>query len=182
MTLTPRLNSAEALFKKLEREFVRTFHHKNLTHKSDHFYNFCITSHSMHDHIAEMLGVITKDDKKNLFATWPANLYITAAADIANSAKHFKLRRMNGALQPDRTKKIDRGRTTNYDVYVHPDGAIITKKRTNEPTFVVTLENNDRVEITKFMMVVKDYWKSVVISNGVTPRRQSWSSLHGRAT
>ena len=97
MALTPRLDSLEAMFRKLERELVRTFHHHNLTHKADHFYNFCITAHSVRDYFLERLGKITRAHRKPFNDTWSKNPVLVAVADIANTAKHFQLRHPNGS-------------------------------------------------------------------------------------
>ena len=56
MVLAPTLSSVEALYRKLERELYRAYHHRDATHKADHFFNFCVTAHSMRDYFLERLG------------------------------------------------------------------------------------------------------------------------------
>ena len=47
LVLNPSLRTPLDVLHKLEREMHRAFHHRNYVHKADHFYNFCITAHSL---------------------------------------------------------------------------------------------------------------------------------------
>lgn len=47
MSLSARLDSPLALFRKLEREAYRAFHAQTPLTKADHFFNFCVTAASM---------------------------------------------------------------------------------------------------------------------------------------
>lgn len=182
MTLSLRLGSIEALYRKLERESVRAFHHANLTHKSDHFYNFCITAHSMRDHLLERLGKVNAQDRQPFFDAWQLQPSIVAVADIANTAKHFQLRTKSGQLKTAKTKKVGPGATTVFDIFLASDGKPIVRKRTGVKTIVVTLEDGRRLEMYPFMAAVMSYWKDVLSFHGIRVHRQSWASLHGRAT
>ncbi len=51
--LTPTLGSPSDLLNKLDRELWRAFHHRHLSHKADHFYNFCVTALALKDHFFE---------------------------------------------------------------------------------------------------------------------------------
>ncbi|MDR3099428.1 MAG: hypothetical protein LBV73_20455, partial [Paraburkholderia sp.] len=92
MTLTPSLNSPEALYGKLERESYRAFHCRDPIHKADHFFNFCITAHAMRDYVLERLGKIQKDEQQPFIDEWNKCPLLVAAGEIANTAKHFQLR------------------------------------------------------------------------------------------
>ena len=52
-SLTPTIKHFAALLRKLERENYRTLHCRVATRRADHFLNFCITAHSMRDHLLE---------------------------------------------------------------------------------------------------------------------------------
>ena len=182
MTLSPRLHSVEALYRKLERESVRAFHHTNLTHKSDHFYNFCITAHSLRDHLMERLGRISNSEGQPFVDAWQQDPNLVAVADIANTAKHFVLRTRSGQPRTAKTKRVGAATTSLYDFLLARDGSITVKKRTGVPTIAVTLEGGQRLEMYQFMHAVLQYWKGMLAAQGIKVRRQSWSSLHGRAT
>lgn len=181
--LTPGLNTVEGLFRKLEREFVRAFHHSNQVHKADHFYNFCITAHSLKDHLLERLGKTTDAAKQPYHDAWSKIPVLVAAADIANSAKHFQLRdRRTGLPRRPRTREVGAGRTSGADVYVNAVGDVRIVRRTGIRTIVVTLEDGRRFELYQFMDAVTKYWRQELASLGITCRRQPLRTLHGRAT
>ena len=182
MTLSPRLDSVEALYRKLERESVRAFHHPNLTHKSDHFYNFCITAHSLRDHLLERLGKLSQAERQPFVDAWQQDSNLIAVAEIANTAKHFVLRTRTGQAKSVKTRKVGRASTTVYDFLLAPDGTMSVKKRTGVPTIAVKLEGGQRLEMYRFMYSVLEYWKGMLAAHSIKVRRQSWSSLHGKAT
>jgi hypothetical protein len=70
MALTPGLTSVQALYRKLEREFYRTYHQRDRIHKADHFYNFCITAHSLRDYFLEHAGCISDDARRPFEQQW----------------------------------------------------------------------------------------------------------------
>ena len=181
-TLTPKLQSVEALYRKLEREFVRAFHHKNLVHKSDHFYNFCVTAHSMRDHFLERLGKVDRSDRAPYINAWDLEPCIVAVMDIANTVKHYQLRTKKGLPKSPRAKRVSDGKTTLFDVFLTSDGTPTFRKRSNVPTIIITLEDGGRLEMYEFMESVRSYWNRLLSTNGIRVRRQSWTALHGKAS
>lgn len=179
MALTPRLDSLEAMFRKLEREFVRAFHHANLTHKADHFYNFCITAHSVRDYLLERLGKIKKADTKPFNDAWSKIPVLVAVADVANTAKHFQLRNKDGSPRSSHTKHVRHGKTTMAEVYINDRGELIVKKKTGAPTYVIEVEGGGEFELYAFMDEVVSHWKQQLKSHGIRTRRQSLAQLHG---
>jgi hypothetical protein len=92
MPFTARLTSPLALYRKLERESYRAFHAKTPLHKADHFFNFCVTAASMRDYTLEHLNKVTQAQRSPYYAAWAKIPMLVAAAEIANSSKHFVLR------------------------------------------------------------------------------------------
>ena len=183
MALTPRLDSVEALVQKLERELVRAFHHRNQTHKADHFYNFCITAHSLKDYFLERIGKADRTSRQRFETVWAANRFLVAVADIANSAKHFQLRdRRTGAPKVAKTRSVKRGAYSGVDIYLDAEGNFHSVKRVGIPTITVTLEDGMKFELYEFMDTVVKYWRAELAKSQIRVRRQSWRSLHGRAT
>lgn len=179
MSLTPKLDSPETLYRKLERELVRAFHHKNPTHKADHFYNFCITAHSLRDYLLEHLGKVEKSGAQPFHDAWSQNSVLVAVSEIANTAKHFKLRKNDGSLKATKTKQVTGGATTIAEVYVNDRGESMVNKRSNVPTYVIEVEGGKRFELYTFMDEVMMYWKTELKAHGLRIRRQSHAQLHG---
>ena len=180
MGLTPRLDSVEALVKKLEREHVRAFHHPHAVHKADHFYNFCITAQAMQDYVLEHLGKIDTNSRQPFKDAWDREQILVAVADIANSANHFQLQPPVPWLpRTPKTQQVRPGRTTVFEFYETEDGDIVRRKRSNVRTYVVILENGKSLELYAFMADVLNYWRSFLKDHGILLRRQPWKTLHG---
>lgn len=76
---------------KLLREGRRTWLAKNIEDKSDHFFNYCITAHSLRDWCIKHLQLSGND--VDLFHKEMNSINCLAECrDIANSSKHFKLK------------------------------------------------------------------------------------------
>src|SRR5256885_16114525 len=120
--LAPTLDSIPALYRKLQREEYRAFHHPDLLDKSDHFFNFCVTAHSLRDYFLEWAGKIAPSDRQPFEMAWAQEPILVAVAEIANSAKHFILRNRAGAARVPRTKGVRRRRAVVVDVFVDSKG------------------------------------------------------------
>lgn len=182
MALTPTLASVEALFRKLEREFYRAYHHKDRIHKADHFLNFCITAHSMRDHFFERLGKVTQTAQQPYHDQWAKEPLLVAAQEIANSSKHFALRNMRTrALRAPKTKRVRFGTSTYAAVYVSNDGRTMVLPRQGANIFVV-LSDNKRYELYSFMDEILKYWRNFLRTHGIRVRRQAFAKLRGSVT
>ena len=178
--LTPTVSTPAALLRKAEREQYRAYHHPSPTHKADHLLNFCITVHSLRDHYCEHAGILTSEARTSLECTWRAQPLLVAVAEIANTAKHFQLRQRRGKRAPltARTKRVRRGRTRGADVYIDRDGHLHLLG-TTAPDWKVTLSDGRSLSLFTFTDGVLAYWRTFFRSNGLTIRRQAWSSLSG---
>jgi hypothetical protein len=180
MALTPGLNSLEAMFRKLERELVRTYHERNLTHKADHFYNFCISAHSIRDYALERLGKILPADQQPLNELWAKNMALVAVSEIANTAKHFQLRHDKKRLpRTTKTKRVRQGLTTNALFFTNESGELETIKMIGVPTYVIEVDGGRKFELYEFMDTVVTYWRAELKGYGIQVRRQSFRQLHG---
>src|SRR5262245_35593866 len=90
MALAPTLATIEALYRKLEREAYRAYHSRSPLHKADHFFNFCVTAHSLRDYYFKRRR-IRKNAQAPYHTLWNKNPALVAVRDIANSTKHFTL-------------------------------------------------------------------------------------------
>ncbi len=176
--LAPTLATIPALYRKLEREEHRAFHHADLLHKADHFFNFCITAHSIRDYFLERAGKTATKDRQLFDDTWSQEPLLVAVADIANSAKHFVLRTRQGALRTPRTKRVLRRRSLVVDVYVSATGELKFLPRA-VPDLNVTVSDGRKFELYSFMDAVTDYWGRFLRSKGISLRRQPLRRLRG---
>lgn len=76
---------------KLLREGKRTWRTSDIHDKSDHLFNFCVTSISLRDWCISYLE-LTGKDKDDFFNMHSKILPLKYCGDIANSSKHFKLK------------------------------------------------------------------------------------------
>lgn len=75
---------------KLLREGRRTWLSNGIEEKSDHFFNYCVTAHSLRDWCIKHLQLSGID--VDLFHKEMNSLnFLAECRDIANSSKHFKL-------------------------------------------------------------------------------------------
>ncbi len=166
-TLTPHLGTIDQVYQKVLRESYRTWHAKDSIHKADHFYNFCITAHSLRDYFVEHKGWggDSESRRKNhaereeLHTTWDSNERLRAVREIANSAKHFSLRR------PPQTKGTKE--TTGSAVEVYTDGDALHFVKAAIPDFVVTMASGEEFHLFELMSDVSDYWREFLSAAGL---------------
>lgn len=180
MPLSARQSSPLALYRKLEREAYRAFHAKAPAHKADHFFNFCVTAASMRDYAFEHLNLVTAAQKQPYYDAWCRIPALVAAAEVANSSKHFTLRsRSTGLPVTPKTKTVRFKRSAFVDVYANATGEtkMVETRRTEVS---ITLANGKRLELHAFTDEVLKYWKIQLTSLGFKVRRQSFALLAGR--
>lgn len=165
--LTPHLRTIDQVYQKVLRERYRTWHAKDSVHKADHFYNFCITAHSLRDYFIAQKGLARdseirrkhRAERGELHTAWDANELLRAVREIANSAKHFSLRR------PPQTKETRA--TTGSAVKVYTDGDALHSVMAEIPDFVVTLASGEEFHLFELMSGVIEYWQEFLSTAGV---------------
>lgn len=181
VSLTPTLSSLEALYRKLERELYRVYHQRDTVHKADHFFNFCVTAHSMRDYFVERLGKIEKQNRQPLEERWAKEPLLVAVADIANSTKHFALRTRTLAPRMAETKHVGLRKNKFVDLYINEHGESRTISNL-APDITITVSDGQKYELYKFMIDVMAYWRDFLSSHNIQIRRQSVARLCGKTT
>jgi hypothetical protein len=180
MSLSASLKSPLSLFRKLEREAYRAYHAGTALQKADHFYNFCVTAASMRDYMLEHLGKVLPADKRPYHAAWSRVPALQAAAEIANSAKHFVLREpKTGTIKPVKTRSVQSARSRFVDVYASEDGEIKAVKA-RHPDIKVTMSDGTTILLHSFTREVLQYWKTYLAAHGLQVRRQPFAQLAGK--
>jgi hypothetical protein len=160
----------------------RSYHQRDAIHKADHFFNFCVTAHSMRDYFLERLGMIEKSDRQPFEDQWAKESLLVAAADIANSTKHFVLRSPR-TLSPRTvtTKRVGLRKSEFVNIYMNDRGEIRTVP-TLAHDMIITVSDGQKYDLYKFMIDVLDYWRSFLARHGIRVRRQSIVRLRGSDT
>ena len=180
MPLTARLTSPLALYRKLERESYRAFHARTPLHKADHFFNFCVTAASMRDYTLEHLRKVSRVDRQPHYDKWTKFPELVAAAEIANSSKHFVLRDPSTGLpRSAKTRAVRMKKAAFVDLYANRQGELkaVPAHRTEVS---VTLSDGRVLELYAFTDAILTYWKCYLASLGLRVRRQPFAQLSGR--
>ena len=173
MPLTGSLSSPSALYRKMDRESYRAFHAEGPIHKSDHFFNFCVTAHSMRDYCLEHLGKVEDADKRPLHELWNKDPSLVAAQEVANSSKHFVLRSpKTKQVKVPATKAVRIGKAKYMSVYQQSDGALHLEP-TVRSEVRVELSDGQTLPLYAFTAYVLKYWRTYLASIGVKVRRVS---------
>lgn len=179
MSLTPTITSVSGQYRKMERERYRTIHCKNSIHRADHFINFCITAHSIQDHILEHINKIQKSEADSQKEIWNRNLIIKAAVEISNSSKHFKIRdTKTKKIRQVKTRNVKKIKSEYVEIHEFSDGAIGTNI-IEVKDYSVHISDGSRYNLDEFTKSVLAFWKAELKSHGVIIRRQSRASLIG---
>lgn len=148
MAMKPVLDSAQALYRKLEREACRAIHAKSRNHKADHFFNFCVTAHAMRDFYLEEKRILQGSKRAQaLHMAWNADPLLVAVKEVANLSKHFQLRdRGTKAPTPTKTRRLVQRQGEMVDIYINPAGDIKTVSRPS-PEIRVILSDGTRYDL-----------------------------------
>ena len=158
-TLTPHLGTIDQVYQKVLREHHRALHSMDSIHKADHFYNFCITAHSLRDYFVKHKGWGRDGRGDEQYAEWNANEVLRAVKDIANSAKHFILRE-----QPE-TRATEEA--TGAGVEVYDAGGELSCVKVVIPDFVVTMASGEKYHLWEIMSDVIEYWRQFLTETGI---------------
>lgn len=170
--LNPSLRTPLDVLHKLEREMHRAFHHRNYVHKADHFYNFCITAHSLRDAMLRHLGVRSDQEKQAKHVEWSAYPLLKAAGEIANTAKHFELRKS------PTTKAVAQTRSTVVEVRIATSGEV-DNVPIEVPDYKVVLPDRGEIDVFEFTRGIIDFWRGYLETNGISYVAQDEHTFFG---
>ena len=154
--LTPTLETIRDLIKKLQREGRRAYQAHNDVQKADHFYNFCVTAHSMKDYFFEEMDLITDSTKQPFRTEWNKDGLLFAASEIANASKHLVLRKgTRKEIQQPKTKGVVQGEDDFVRLYKTNGG--IKEELVSLPELFVVVEEA-AVPLYEFVDHVEHFW------------------------
>jgi hypothetical protein len=176
--MKPVFSSIGELYHKLERDGHRAIHARTKRHMADHFFNFCVTAHSLRDFFFEAKALPLKSPDRNAYHdVWNADSQLVAVREIANLTKHFELRDLKtGQLRPSRTRNVIQRRGTAFDVVIAADHSILTIPR---PAREILIRTSDgaQYDLWEFVVDVANTWRAFLNASGIRVRRQSLAQL-----
>lgn len=172
--LNPNLSDPLLVLHKLEREMHRAFHHANYVHKSDHFYNFCVTALSLKDYVLRHLNLSTQKEKQPFWDEWASVECLLAATEIANTAKHCELEKI------PKTKSVEKSKSKVIQMHVNDKGDV---KPIEEivPDYKIKLQSGTEIHLFEFTREVIDYWKQYIEAIGIPYIAQDRPTFFGDA-
>jgi hypothetical protein len=175
VSLTPGLASVEDLYHKLERESYRAYHTVDRVHKLDHFFNFCVTAHSLRDFYFERKGIVLKAQRALLHDQWNSDPTLRAAADIANSSKHLVLRSPDGSPRAATTKRVHSKRAGFVEFWSDGEGLLAVP--VTGPDILITLKDGASLALHLFTARVLRTWQTFLRTEGIRVTRLSTGQL-----
>ncbi|ACY34561.1 hypothetical protein [Comamonas thiooxydans] len=159
MSVITAYKEPQDVFFKLLREGRRTWLAQDEKDKCDHFFNFCVTAHSLRDWCIKYLGLSGLD--ANLFHTEINSLnYLPECRDIANSSKHFGLDSKSSLVISAETKDSE-------FVPLTLNGKSDEKKKIIRTDISINLSNQKQIELFGFLHHVANNWISVLNKKGI---------------
>jgi hypothetical protein len=174
------IDSVNALWRKAEREALRAVRAESKEHKADHFFNFCVTAHSLRDFFFEQRCIHEKTIRSKYYQSWSREPQLVAVKEIANLSKHFLLRDpRSGELQTPKTKHLVHKKSGRFAVYVTQSGAFT---HIPEPARDISITTSDGVQnwLWEFQVDVLDYWREFLRRNGIRVYRQTVEQMLDR--
>jgi hypothetical protein len=141
------------IYVKLVREGQRLWTSNNIDDKSDHLFNFCVTSLSLRDWCIKHLK-LTGKQRSDFLDYHSADKYLKYCGDIANMSKHLTL---------------DAGRATNICslqsvqteiARMLPDGAFMPDVITR-PSFSILDVDGSETDLFLFLFQVLSSWEKI---------------------
>ena len=153
-------NCPKDMLGKLVREGRRTWLSQDLKEKSDHFFNFCVTSVSIRDWCISYLGLIDPH-KGDFYKEHSNNQWLNYCASIANSSKHLK-------LHTDRIEHITSvdGQASEH-ILIDSNGNPIKNSNNERLTFKIETKDGDTLELMSFLGNVVDSWEEIFEKYGI---------------
>lgn len=154
MTVITTYKEPIDLYKKLVREGGRVWRTESIEDKSDHFFNFCVTSLSIRDWCIKYLNLDSVDTNK-FYKIHSDSTWLNYCACIANQSKHF-------ALKPDRKSSVHAVSDT-YDtlIPIFPDGKWHEELSFERHSLEILTDTDLPINLMKFLISTCFEWENL---------------------
>ena len=143
----------------------------------DHFYNFCITAHALRDYYLNSIG-ISGDAENRQHDEWNEVEVVRAVREIANTAKHWKLRPAKGKEVRRTATEVLPVTSLSYAIYQSDEGGLFSVE-VEGPSWVVEVESGAKYDLWEFQRDVVDYWREFLESRKIRVGRQPEAAYFG---
>lgn len=147
------------------REGRRAWLAKDPIDKCDHFFNFCVTAHSMRDWCIKYLKIT---DTSAFHTEMNLNPHFGICRDIANSSKHFGL---------DRTKSTVKAATSTLSKFAVLGATDATPALVEQEDISISLSDGNKLELFGFLHYVADGWINVLQQKSI-PMNSDYSTIY----
>lgn len=154
------------LLKKLEREAARLFDATSSSQKEsmcDHFFNFCVTAHSIRDWVINSEGLKNKD-LQNFHERCNKFQELAACRDIANANKHFALEENRNSV----AKGAVVSRSSVLDVFEDANGRLFASEPRETIELSVVIDGRPPQESHQFSRLVINAWEEIFKEFGIS--------------
>lgn len=154
MSILKEYKEPKDLLEKSLREGDRTWKSEDLQEKSDHFFNFCVTSVSLRDWCIAYLN-LDSVEQSNFYKMHSKNEWLDYCASIANLSKHFKLREGRKSSVLSVNSKV------STLVALGADGKIIEGLKKKRVSFDVQNSNSDIKNLMLVLINCLSQWEKI---------------------
>lgn len=153
-------NEPQDILFKVLREGRRTSLTEDPIEKCDHFFNFCVTAHSLRDWCIKYLKIA---DTNSFHDEINRNFYFGVCRDIANSSKHFGL---------DKPKSTVNEAKTNKSKFALLDGTDNPAAIVEREDILITLSDGTTLNLFEFLHNIGNGWMEI-FKNKLIPINKS---------
>lgn len=168
MTIRPTLSKPTDLLLKLKRERRRILHSKDITDRTDHIYNFFITSNSIKDYIFEHLQITSQKEQNTYHNEWNKQPILVSCKEISNVVKHHTLRDRNTKKKVEpKTKRMSKTTIGMVEFYEDVDDGKVVKTFTHYNNYEIETMNGEVFLDIDITQKVIDYWEKYLQDNSI---------------
>lgn len=167
MTIRPTLSKPSDLLLKLKRERWRIYHSSDITDRTDHIYNFCITSNSIKDYIFQHLQITSGKEKSIYYDEWNKHSFLVSCHEISNVVKHYTLKNRKGIIKKPKTKRVTKTTIGMFDIYEDVNDGKIETRFTHYDNYEIETMNDEVFSDIDFTKKVIDYWEKYFQDNSI---------------
>jgi hypothetical protein len=165
MSVISAFKEPKDVLSKLLREGQRTWRATDPQEKCDHFFNYCVTAHSLRDWCIKHLN-LDETDKAAFHSEMNLIRYFGECRDIANSSKHFGL--------DNRVSAVTAATTTESNFVVLAGGnAQVDLPTSTRSDIAISLSDGTSIDLFGFLHHTSAGWIDVLKNKNISPDASS---------
>jgi hypothetical protein len=159
MSVISAYKEPQDILYKLLREGRRTWRAADQQEKCDHFFNYCVTAHSLRDWCIKHLNLHGKD-LSDFHSDMNSKEFFSECRDIANSSKHFGL--------DNKVSSVTAASPTVSDFAIlTSNGVMLNGPLVPRPDINISLDDGTSVTLFKFLHCTSLGWIEVLKNKNI---------------